>query len=232
MFALLFLVMTISLVAAEGYEQGKVSDVIFSHDKYPGCATVACQVTIFYPNGTLLIDHADITANVGYSNYTLTASQTQTTGTYPFVLNQNTINPIAYSDNFDITPTGTIPSLGSSMLAGFAIALTLIIGIVFIFLGNSIINNNARYWFFGILAIGIGLLLFYFDVIQIFILLRDVAYTTHTAHGFEKLLPKIATIQKVLAWTFLLFFIAWVVRIFQKISKARSNNDGWNQGQY
>ena len=83
-FALILLMAIPSILAADTYKQGTIVDlttICINNGTY--CSGVAkCNITIFYPDGTILINNALMTNNDNYHNYTLTANQTSILGIY------------------------------------------------------------------------------------------------------------------------------------------------------
>jgi hypothetical protein len=70
-------------------------------------ASAICNITIYYPNSTILINNAQMTNSVSYHNYTLLSNETAILGDYQSIMicNDGSLNGHS-TFSFTITPTG------------------------------------------------------------------------------------------------------------------------------
>lgn len=114
-------------------------------------ASTTCNITIFYPNSTVLINNQNMTHNPSFYNYTLTAKHTEFMGEYSVVVfcdGQGT-------DDGYSTFTYAITKEGTENKPEYATA-TAIISFVLIlvcFFLAFIIDLKVLKWFFAILGI-------------------------------------------------------------------------------
>lgn len=230
LFTLALLAVTLfSISGVSAFEQGKQLDLILYHSEYPGCANSVCNITVFYPNNTKLIDSANTTRNIGYSNITLTPAQTQQLGTYTFTVFNSSL--FTYPGKFSITPTANEVSTGGAITTGVAILVLFLAGVIFIIVGNVYIPTK-NWWFFGVLALAVGFIAIYYDFILIVILLRDIAYATNTYDNFEFILNIAAQIQNILVYAFIAVFLIWVYRKWKQRKQEKENDDGWDRNKF
>lgn len=107
---ILFLALCMVLVtfvnAQDVYKVNEEADIRVICDNNGFCGTNAqCNVTIVYPNNSLLVSNAIMTNNNAYHNYTVGAGQNDVTGTYE-VFGQCTDAGISQVFDFDYEVTG------------------------------------------------------------------------------------------------------------------------------
>ena len=118
-------------------------------------ASASCNITINYPNSSILINNEETTnLNNGKFQITLNSSQTNTNGEHQGWVgcSDGTLNS---STNFiyEINPTGIRPSEQKTTSISRAIYFTLILGILF-FIGFLFVKNKSPIkWTFFIFAI-------------------------------------------------------------------------------
>lgn len=140
MFCLL-LVFLISIVGAvQTYEQGSVIDIKKSVRVDGGIPNSAvCNISIFYPNSTTLIDYQEMQDQTNFFNYTLSSSQTNIKGEYNYDITcfQGGLNETA-SDGFLINLGGIEPNqqrtdaVSRTIYIFFGLAVMCLIGVVFV----------------------------------------------------------------------------------------------------
>jgi len=63
---------------------------------------VECNITIYYPDNSVLIDFQPMTDNGDYFNYSLNSTQTETKGIYKYVVScEDTTNNLYQTDSFE-----------------------------------------------------------------------------------------------------------------------------------
>lgn len=95
-------------------------------------ALTTCNLTILYPNSTLLIDNQLMTNSIAFHNYSLNSTQTQLSGTYTmfvFCCDQGKCD----NTNFQylVNPAGIVPSNEKSEAVRSSIWFFFLLGIIF-----------------------------------------------------------------------------------------------------
>lgn len=229
----ILLLLLLPMAAAEGpYKQNKQADIILDHSQYPGCVGQTCQITLFYPNSSLFLNHTNTTQNIGFSNISLRSTQTGELGVYHFTINSLNTTPAFYDGEFEINPTGHNQSLVNAIIAGLAVLFLFGVGVALLFFGNLYANEQSEVFWIGILAIGVGLIMFYFDIFLFLKLLRDIAYTTDLYIHFRKLFILGAWFEKAGAYLFLAIALWWAGQKYIVRKKAKNSSDGWDENKY
>lgn len=206
------------------YQQNRPADILLDHTKYPVCAS-SCNVTIAYPNTTLLVINVQATKNISYSNLTLTSSQTTVLGNYKVMAFNSTSS--GNTGYFEVTPTGYQQSLSSVLIGAVTLLLLFGIGAVLLFFSNHL-AENPTYWILGFIGIAIGMLLFYYDLVLAIVYLRDVAYTTQTYDNFEFIFYLAARLQKYAPYFFMVLVVYWWFRKRKNMKKTMMQDDGYD----
>ena len=132
----------IPLVSGEGteyvYRQNDVVDLTIScfdgTNNY--CSdTTNCNITIFYPNSTLLVNNQKMSYGVSYYNYTIQSNQTKVVGEYSVVAACFDVENGYSTFNYDITPSGNKDvTQAESIILFIPVLIIIIIAFFFIFL--------------------------------------------------------------------------------------------------
>lgn len=213
---LILVVMLIPLVmgATEFFvDKDVVYDIKVSCDKDGGLctATAECNLTINYPNSTILLDNQRMdNLNNGYFNYTLNENQTTPSGEYRTRVScldgglNDTANFI-----YEVNPTGIRPSDQKTESLTRSIYFIFGIGIL-CFIGFLFIKPVPVKWTFFLVAI----LLFVVALNTLFIGLQDEVVNPKLETFFSGAL----TIAFILYWFigFLIFFL-WMVTFIMTI---------------
>lgn len=225
--AFLFLVLVIiSSVSAETQEQGKAFNLILDHSQYPSCAVSTCNISIFYPNNSLLLSEITLTQNTGYSNISLTNEQTQTAGPHNYIIINSTLN--SYKGEYEITPTGFKSDISTSLIGAVILILLFGIGAVLLFFSNTL-AESPTWWFFGWVGLAVGLLIFYYDLLLGMVYLRDIAYSTNTYDNIEFIFYLAAKIQAFIPYTFMVGLMYWWWQKRRNLKRAILDDDGYRE---
>lgn len=128
-------------------------------------ATFECNITVSYPDSSLLLDNRRMTNNPSFFNHTITASANNVLGTYPSIMSC-TNGGVSGADTFNIIITGD-----GNQRDVFPIELSLIIlGFVLIFVGKT--KDDLR-----ILQHVGGMMVMVFGVITLFPGFSGLNYT-------------------------------------------------------
>lgn len=236
-FIVLFITMSVSavdLIDAGTFKQNTASNFRFTcelDNGLPCGATYSCNVTIQYPNSSLLIDNKQATLING--KYNITFPDTSVLGQYNYVLAQcsNGTNGGSTGYFFDITPNGYRQSISQGIIS-FVLILTIAIGsLVFLVLGWKFFDDE-RFWFFGVLffALSIILLLYFFGSSISYS--RDLAYTSGSQNDQENVFRMILLVTRS-AFLFVIPFIIWYgYDSWKQKKKSSESNDGWDNNEY
>jgi hypothetical protein len=133
---ILILILLVTPILAQTYEQDEPLDIkapCMNNGTYCS-ASATCNVTIFYPNSTTLINNELMTNNQAYHNYSLTEEQTNILGEYEVTIMCQDGTIYGYSTyNYKITPTGEEPSTSEGILYIGIFAVLLIFFILCIY---------------------------------------------------------------------------------------------------
>lgn len=138
-FLALALILLMGSVNAETFKQSVGLDLKVSCDEL-NCSE-AYNVTIAFPNSSLLVDNQEMTFVNGYMLYSLNASQTSLIGTYPFYLVSETDY---YSDSYKITQSGISPDLSQSLIYGIIFLFALAVFLA-LFIPGLAIDGSRKY---------------------------------------------------------------------------------------
>ena len=143
--SLIFILLIIPMVSAQEafvFERNtdvNVSTTCFdSADAFCG-SSVQCNITVFEPDNTVLVDNQQMINNINYYNYPLNSTQTTTLGEHSSVVQcQSTSGPAFNAQTtftFLITPSGAprVSSGQGMLLIGSAIAIFSIFALLLIF---------------------------------------------------------------------------------------------------
>lgn len=170
LFLLLFLI--IPLVNALTFEQNQEANIrhaVRVNDGIPS-TNANCNITISYPNGTLLVDvdSMSISSNSNYFNYTLNTTQTSIKGEYDYEItcvdgNLNATESFSYLVNYGgIEPTeARTDSITRSIYFIFGIGVLLFLGFLFI---NFKLPIKATFFLVSLLFFLIGINLIFLDL--------------------------------------------------------------------
>jgi hypothetical protein len=157
----LLCVWTAMITDAEGlvYKQGQEIDLkipCYINGSY--CSVGAnCDITIQYPNGTLLVNNSAMNYNPSYFSYLLFANQTTAVGNYPCSMVCVDGGESGYKDfTFEVTTTGA----GNELMINIIAFILIIIAIVIF-----VIGLNRQDWIITMLSsfiFGIAGFNFYF----------------------------------------------------------------------
>lgn len=212
----LLLLLLAPSVYAVAYPQG--SDIDIKHpvrvDGYLGTG-VLCNISVMYPNGTLLVDFKPMTDNGDYFNYTLNSSKTTIKGDYTYCITcqASSIGSNQTSCfNFLINLGGVDPSQQrtdtTSLSIYFMFGLGILLFIGFIFSSKP----PVRYTFF------LGALLFFLIAINmIFISLQDEVINSKV-EGFFSFFTSISFIFYWFIGS--LIFLIWIITFIVNIMKT------------
>jgi len=128
------------------------------------CASTAvCNITVAYPNNSLLVNNRPMTNQVAYHNYTLAPQFTLTTGTYDanVICNDGNIKPTVQF-SYDITPSGT-----TNLVGFYFLAIILSLGLVIVGLWQKSITITM-FGTFGLTMFGFWVLNYGFDIYKNF----------------------------------------------------------------
>lgn len=142
---LLFLLIG-SVSATEVYKAGDLIDLkqgCYNSGTFCSSATV-CNITVIYPNATVLINAGEMSNQGGYFNYTLPEGL-YTLGTYRYDITcKDGADSNFNSFNFDITPNGENLSIASSVIYLFMLILSICIFLGFTFTAIKVDGQNYR----------------------------------------------------------------------------------------
>ena len=105
-------------------------------------SSTTCNITILYPDNSLLIDNNEMTNNVNYFNITIPENQINVLGEYSAAAScVGTYNGFS-TFNFEVTPTGTKPTTAKSLFYVISIIVSIMFLFICLFLAWSIDGEN------------------------------------------------------------------------------------------
>jgi len=175
-------------------------------------ASATCNITILYPNGSVLDNNRLMSNHITYHNYTLNRSQTVILGIYTTSITCIDGGDKGYSTPiYNITPTGRIISTSET-----ALYITLLIGmVVFLIICLSKISSNDNYgWSMGLASLS-------------YILLISVLFISYQlALNFLFSISYITSILYILFLiTLICFFPFFIILIIYLLSKVAGERE-------
>jgi len=128
-------------------------------------STVKCNLTLNYPNSSILINNVGMTNQIKYNNYTLSQDNTKSAGLYTGTImctspsqgsGFSTINLIINKDGIDLT--GNITAI-------ILVSCTLIALLIFFIIMAVILESNLKLVFAGLSFVMLPIILFVADSI-------------------------------------------------------------------
>lgn len=236
-FVCLFILTSVSaadLIDKGTYKQNDPGQFRFTCDLENGLpcgASYSCNVTIQYPNSSLLINNK--LATLSNNEYNITLPDTSVLGDYKNVIARctNGTNGGSTAYWFDITPNGYRQSTSQGIIS-FVLILTIAIGsLVFLVLGWKFFDDE-RFWFFGVLffALSVILILYFFGSSITYS--RDLAYSSGSQNDQENVFRMILLVTRT-SLLFILPFIIWYgYDSWKQKKKSSQANDGWDNNEY
>lgn len=159
----LLLLLIIPLVSAqEGvYPRNKQLDLkvqCLNNGSYCS-STAVCNITVTYPNNSLLVNNRPMSNQVAYHNYTLLPQYTLTTGTYDanVICNDGAVKPnVQFS--YDITPSGA-----TNLLGFYFLVIILSLGLIVVGLWQKSITITM-FGTLGLTMFGLWVLFYGIDI--------------------------------------------------------------------
>ncbi len=126
------------------------------------CTTCTCDMTINYPNGTLLVDNQAATMSNGFASYDLNENQTATLGEHIVDLTcDDGTNGGSSQFSYEITLTGKPTPEGIPVVMGIIVFVIFGMAWFFLFLSTQMNQPAMKIFFllFSLVLIGASLLL-------------------------------------------------------------------------
>lgn len=232
----IFLISSVSaeLIDRGTFTQNEQANFLFSCELADGGICTSdfnCNLTIAYPNSSLMVDNQQATRSGEKYNYTLPDSSTL--GEYKnvraFCTNGTDGGGTDYF--FDITPNGYRQSTSQSIIS-FVLLITIAFGsIVFLILGWKFFDDE-RFWFFGVLSICLSLILLIYFFGTSITYARDLAYTSGSQNDQENVFSIILLVTRSM-FLFVIPFVLWYgYSSWKTRKKERQANDGWDNDNY
>jgi hypothetical protein len=178
-----------------------------------------CNITIIYPNASVLINNQLMTNGGAFHNYTLTS--TNTIGEYQSYMVCNDGGELGYSTfTFMITPNGQGYNIGTMMLFGLIGILTLILALVCLFIG---INSEKASLIISGIMMGF---IFILVTLQTILLIPELQTNAD-------LYSQVSLIYQISLWIFFLIVISIILYMITKVGKyatnpTKNNLKNWN----
>ena len=181
------------------YKQNTIVDLkffCFNENNTYCLSNTKCNITILYPDSTLLVSDGNMTYNNNYFNYTLTSTQTSILGEYA-------ITVLCYNSNNASFSTYTFEILQSGFSRG-NFPLGIIIGAIGIAILFSYISSlfNTEKKILKTLFISISL----FFTVVIIQMIKVMVNEANPTNAFSKLID----IMLTSSITILVIFITWL----------------------
>lgn len=154
-------------------------------------SSALCNVTILYPNNSVLIDGGEMTYTANYFNYTLQRNETAYTGEYSCIVNCDGSYKGFSTFNFLITPTGELMDTSDSIIyVGVIVLLLIFFGLcIFAFIISD--NPTPKYASAG----------------MAYLLLVAISYISYVTS--KNILSTTVFISRFFYWVFLILMIGF-----------------------
>lgn len=133
--------------------------------------------------------------------------------------------------SFSITPSGYNQTTSQSLFSLGSLLVLLVITCILFVLAFKF-HNDYNYWFYGILALGLGLIFGMYSLTMAVVFANDLAYTTNSGDGFQNIFRTAYTVVKIIVWSIPAIFLLYLYRLWKDRKKNNQKNDGWDNNQY
>lgn len=145
----------LTIVQAEPFAEGsELTLKVYCNEI--NCTGAPCNMTVSYPNSSVLIDQETASFQTAFYSYNFTIPQVS--GSYDYNLFCSATN--TFSENFEVTPNGEDPTTAKAFLY-LGLMAVLIFFIILIFWAHMQDQNElARFWWFSFMWLPLWALLF------------------------------------------------------------------------
>lgn len=229
---LLIAILVIPLVIGADFtfEQNKEFDLKFfcfneTNSLCPSGST--CNMTLFYPNNTILVNNQQLTFNPSYFNYTLNSTQTTATGigigsTYCYG------TTVGFSTfNYEVTPTGEVMTSTQGFTSMGLILSVMFISFLFMFTGFKF-SESSKLYPIALFFILVSLVLAVYTIQLGYIYSKDILFPLATENAQFKIW--IGVIYGLIGMSFiaLLFLILKTLREFRERKSLINYGQGFD----
>lgn len=204
------LFLTCMVSAVPPYEREAAIDITI------GCDVVNCSdnnnITILYPNTTILIDNELMTAGAGFIYYSLTATQTNLTGEYAVYVDGDGLTD--YQTSFVVNNNGENISDAAAESVTRGIYVLLVISVLF-FIGFY--WNKEPVWKWTFFLLGLMFLIVTLNLVGISI--HNYSLESDVFNVFDK----IGAISYFMIW-FVggLLLMIWILKVLASLAERRN----------
>lgn len=209
---LIFIALIQTIILSQGssamaFSQGGIGEITHSIRVNGGLATgINCNITIFYPNNTVLIDFQGMTDRTDHFNYTLNGNQTSLKGMYNY-----DVTCFSSSENkterfeYIVNAGGVDPSSERTDAITRTLYIVFVIGIIF-FITYFFSKHPTLKWTWFLL----GMMMFLIVMNFVFISLQDEVVNPKI-EGFFSFF--ITSFYIIFWFLFVILAILWIVTI-------------------
>lgn len=231
-YLLMFLFM-VGMVNASSYifEKDKPIDLKIAcvdEIEMPCNATIECNMTILYPNGTILLNNQPMTHNPSYYNYSLNETYNSKIGKYYATIFCLGVGNGFSAFGYEINPTGKEMIEGQGFTSIGLIMAVILLSFLFAWFGFKFSESNSLFFvslFFMLASLITGI----FGLQLGYIFTRDILYNLTIDTLQFKLWLGLTWGLLGMAFIVLIFFIIKVIKEFLNKAKTKRESDGYNR---
>ncbi len=172
------MILIIPIVSALIYEEGSIIDLkipCFNNGTF--CSgSAACNLTVLYPDYTILIEKAAMENQGTYHNYTLNTTHSSTVGEHSVIVSCTDVGYSGQSTfNYDITPTGQEITSSQGLVSIGLIMSIIFLSFIFCFYGHKF-SESPKLFPIALFFMCISLFLGVYTLHLGYIFTRDILF--------------------------------------------------------
>ncbi len=226
----LLILLIIPIATALMYEKESVIDLklpCFNNGTF--CSgTATCNLTVLYPNYSIVVDKIAMENQGTYHNYTLNSSQTLTVGEHSVIAS---CTDGAYSGsstfNYDITPTGQEISSSQGLVSIGLIMSIIFLSFIFCFYGHKF-SESPKLFPIALFFMCISLFLGVYTLHMGYIFTRDILFPLSGEGVQFKMYIGIMWGLLAVAFIGMLSLLRKTLMDFKKAATIKKHGEGYN----
>jgi hypothetical protein len=189
------------------------------------------NISVYYPNGSVLLDNAETTAQgQGSFNYTLThpISGTYTLKSFCY----DTAGNYSTTETYFCNPTGKVIEDVGQISTGIMYFYVLI-GLGLLFLGYLLLSNRSLWISYsGLFLMIVGFAFIYYDLHLANLYASTIATNSGAENVTSGIFVMFLRFIKLAPYIFAGIIAFGSIKMLKEAIKKKNNNDGWDNGSY
>ncbi len=230
LFIYLLIILIIPLVSALIYEEGSVIDLkipCFNNGTFCSGSAI-CNLTVLYPDYTILIDKVAMENKGTYHNYTLNTTHSSTVGEHSII---TSCTDGAYSGQstftYEITPTGQEITSSQGLVSIGLIMSIIFLSFIFCFYGHKF-SESPKLFPIALFFMCISLFLGVYTLHLGYIFTRDILFPLSGEGAQFKMYIGIMWGLMAVAFVGMLFLLIKTWKEAQRAASIKKYGDGYD----